>query len=204
MAARHEITPGDIMAPADYAARRAELRAEITELKRDRRLAVGPDATFYFESYDTMWHQVHEMLHVEKGGAEQVAGELAAYNPLIPRGDELVATVMIEIDDAERRARVLAGLGGFEETLSITVPGTVPGTGATVAIAGVAEQDVDRTNAAGKASSVQFVHFRFTPDQIAAFKSGDGDVVVGVGHPSYAHMAVLPPAVRAALARDFD
>ena len=199
MAAKREITPGDIMAPADYAARRRELRAEIGALKRDRRLAVGPDATFYFESYDTMWHQVHEMLHVEKGGAEQVAGELAAYNPLIPKGDELVATVMIEIDDAERRARVLAGLGGFEETLSITVPGA-----AGAAVAGVAEQDVDRTNAAGKASSVQFVHFRFTPDQIAAFRSGDGDVVVGVGHPNYAHMAVLPKAVRAALARDFD
>ncbi len=195
MAVKREITPDDIMAPEDYAARRSELRARITELKRDRRMAVGPDATFYFESYDTMWHQVHEMLHVEKGGAEQIPGELAAYNPLVPKGDELVATVMFEIADPARRDRVLAGLGGVEETFSISVAGA--------AIAGIAEQDVDRTNAAGKASSVQFVHFGFTPDQITAFGSGDGDVVVGVGHPNYAHMAVMPAAVRAALARDF-
>jgi hypothetical protein len=195
MAAKREIAPEDIMAPEDYAARRSELRARITELKRDRRIAVGPDAMFYFESYDTMWHQVHEMLHVEKGGAEQVPGELAAYNPLIPKGEELVATVMFEIADPARRERVLAGLGGVEETFSITVAGA--------AITGVAEQDVDRTNSAGKASSVQFVHFPFTPDQIAAFRSGDGDVVVGVGHPNYAHMAVMPDAARAALALDF-
>jgi hypothetical protein len=194
--AGRKLTPGDIMAPADYAARRAELRAEISAIKRDRRMAVGPDATFYFESRDTMWHQVHEMLHVEKGGAEQIAGELAAYNPLIPDGAELVATVMFEIADAARRARVLAALGGVEQTFSITVAGA--------AIPGVPEEDVDRTNAAGKASSVQFVHFRLSPDQIAAFQSGDGEVVVAVGHANYAHMAVMPAAVRRALAGDFD
>ncbi len=194
--AGRKLTPGDIMAPEDYAARRREFRAEIGAVKRDRRMAVGPDAAFYFESHDTMWHQVHEMLHVEKGGAEQIAGELAAYNPLIPDGAELVATVMFEIADAARRARVLAGLGGVEETFSVSVAGA--------RVAGIPEQDVDRTNSAGKASSVQFVHFRFTPDQIAAFKSGDGDVVVGVGHPSYAHMAVMTKQVRAALATDFD
>ncbi len=123
-------------------------------------------------------------------------GDLAAYNPLIPKGDELVATVMFEIGDAARRERVLAGLGGVEETFSITIAGA--------AIAGVAEADVDRTNAAGKASSVQFVHFRFTPGQIAALRSPEGDVVVGVGHRNYAHMAVMPANVRAAVAGDFD
>ncbi len=196
MAARREITPGDIMATEEYAARRRELRAEMSALKRDRRMAVGPDATFYFESYDTMWHQVHEMLRVEKCGAEQIAGEFAAYNPLIPNGNELVATVMFEIADEARRARVLAGLGGVEQTFSITVAGR--------AIAGVPEDDVDRTNAAGKASSVQFVHFPFTPDRIAAFGSGDGEVVVAVGHAEYAHLAVMPKRVRRALAADFD
>ena len=193
--AGRKLTPGDIMAPEDYAARRRELRAEISAIKRDRRMAVGPDATFYFESRDTMWHQVHEMLHVEKGGVDQIAGELAAYNPLIPDGAELVATVMFEIADPARRARVLAELGGVEQTFSITVAGE--------AIPGAPEEDVDRTNAAGKASSVQFVHFRFSPGQIAAFKSHDGEVVVAVGHAAYAHMAVMPKPVRTALAGDF-
>jgi len=196
MAAKHEITLADIIAPADYAARRRELRAEISKKKRDRRMAIGPDAMFYFESYDTMWHQVHEMLHVEKGGRDQIPDELEAYNPLVPNGHELVATVMFEIADPARRGRVLAGLGGVEETFSITVAGQ--------AIAGVPEEDVDRTNAAGKASSVQFVHFPFSPGQIAAFKSGDGEVIVAVGHDNYAHMAVMAKPVRAALAEDFD
>ena len=174
MAARREITLGDIIAPEDYAARRREYRVKITGIKRDRRIAIGPDATFYFESYETMWHQVHEMLHVEKGGREQIPDELAAYNPLVPNGHELVATVMFEIADPTRRAGVLAELGGVEQTFSITVAGQE--------IAGVPEEDVDRTNAAGKASSVQFVHFPFSPDQVEAFKSENGDVIVAVDH----------------------
>ena len=122
-------------------------------------------------------------------------GDLAAYDPLIPEGDELVATVMFEIGDPARRERVLAALGGVEQTFSITVAGA--------AIAGVAETDIDRTNAAGKASSVRFVHFRFTAGQIAALRSADGEVIVGVGHPNDADMAVMPANVRAALAGDF-
>ena len=196
MAAKREITLSDIMAPADYAARRRELKSEIGAKKRDRRVAIGPDAMFYFESYDTMWHQVHEMLHVEKGGRDQIPDELEAYNPLIPNGHELVATVMFEIADPARRARVLGGLGGVEQTFSITVAGEK--------VAGVPEEDVDRTNAAGKASSVQFVHFPFSSDQIEAFKSDDGEVIVAVGHDNYAHMAVMPKQVRMALAADFD
>lgn len=196
MAAKREITLSDIMAPADYAARRRELRSEISAKKRDRRMAIGPDAMFYFESYDTMWHQVHEMLHVEKGGRAQIPDELAAYNPLIPNGHELVATVMFEIADPARRARVLGGLGGVEQTFSVTVAGEK--------ITGMPEEDVDRTNAAGKASSVQFVHFPFSSDQIEAFKSGNGEVIVAVGHDNYAHMAVMPSSVRSALAEDFD
>ena len=196
MAVKHEITLSDIMAPADYAAKRRELKSEISAKKRDRRVAIGPDAMFYFESYDTMWHQVHEMLHIEKGGREQIPDELAAYNPLIPNGHELVATVMFEIADPARRARVLGELGGVEQTFSVTVAGEK--------IAGLPEEDVDRTNAAGKASSVQFVHFPFSSDQIEAFKSGDGEVIVAVGHANYAHMAVMQSSVRSALAEDFD
>jgi hypothetical protein len=196
MPARHAIAAEDIMPAAEYAARRAELRGRIGAAKRLRRLEVGPFVTFYFESWQTLWLQVQEMLHIERGGAAQVPDELAAYNPLVPNGRELVATFMIEIDDAERRKRALAGLGGIEETAFIEVAGeTVPG---------VPETDQDRTTAAGKASSVQFVHFPFSAAQIASFRSPGAKVVVGLRHPAYSHMAVLPEPVRAALAEDFD
>ncbi|MBV8392657.1 MAG: DUF3501 family protein [Alphaproteobacteria bacterium] len=194
------MTPRKIDASAiipvnEYGALRPERRKKIAELKKYRRLEVGPFATFYFESYDTMLHQVHEMLFIEKGGEEQLKDELAAYNPLIPQGAELVATVMFEIDDPIRRARVLATLGGVEHTAFIRVGGET--------IKCVAEDDQERTREDGKASSVLFMRFPFTPQQIAAFKGGAGDVVVGFDHPNYGHMAVMPPAVRQALSADF-
>lgn len=184
-----------ILPMADYARERAERRRRITELKRNRRLEVGPFAMFYFESYDTMLHQVHEMLFIEKGGAEQIPGELAAYNPLIPQGSELVATVMFEIDDPVRRARVLATLGGVEHTAFIRI--------GSEKVRGAAESDQERSRDDGKASSVHFLRFAFTPAQIAAFRGGKDDVVVGFDHPNYGHMAVMPQAVRETLAQDF-
>lgn len=184
-----------ILPMADYAKQRAERRRRISELKRNRRLEVGPFATFYFESYDTMLHQVHEMLFIEKGGAEQIPGELAAYNPLIPQGSELVATVMFEIDDPVRRARVLATLGGVEHTAFIRIGGEK--------VRGAAESDQERSRDDGKTSSVHFLRFPFTPAQIAAFRDSKDDVVVGFEHRNYGHMAVMPQAVRHALAQDF-
>ena len=196
MTPQHEITPADIMPMDDYAAVRAERRKAMGELKKNRRVAVGPDATFYFESYDTMFHQVHEMLFIEKGGDEQIADELSAYNPLIPNGRELVATLMFEIDEPVRRAAFLAGLGGVEETVSLAFEGET--------IEAVAEQDVDRTTAEGKASSIQFLHFPFTPGQIETFRAPGAQVTLGIGHAKYGHTAVLPEDVRVALAQDFD
>lgn len=190
------ITSADIMPMADYEKVRGDKRAEITRIKKNRRLEVGPFATFYFENRETMWHQIHEMLFIERGGDAQIADELAAYNPLIPNGRELVATVMIEIDDERRRRTVLGRLGGFEETIFIRI--------GDAEIIAVPEDDIDRTTADGKASSVQFVHFPFTDDQAAAFKAGDGQAVLGIGHENYAHMAVMPDAVRKALAGDLD
>jgi hypothetical protein len=190
-----KIEPSVIIPLAEYAPQRAERRKRMAEIKKTRRLEVGPFATFYFESYDTMLHQVHEMLFIEKGGAEQLPDELAAYNPLIPQGAELVATVMFEIDDPIRRARVLASLGGIEDNAFIRVGGDT--------VRGISEEDQERTREDGKASSVQFVRFPFTAAQIAAFKGGGGDVIVGFDHPNYGHMAVMSPAVRQALAQDF-
>ena len=179
---------------ADYAKVRAERRKQIAEYKKNRRLEVGPYAMFYFESYETMLHQVHEMLFIEKGGPAQIPDELAAYNPLIPQGSELVATVMFEIDDPVRRARVLASLGGIEHKAFLKVAGET--------IRSLAEDDQERTREDGKASSVLFMRFPFTSSQVAAFKSGAGEVIVGFDHANYGHMALMPPAVRRALAED--
>jgi len=191
-----QITAADIIPAAEYAGRRKELRAAIVAMKRQRRLQVGPYATLHFENFDTMRMQVQEMLHIEKGGAEQLPGELAAYNPLIPNGHELVATVLFEIDDPDRRASFLGKLGGVEETAFIEVGG--------MRVAGVAEADQDRSTAAGKASAVQFIHYPFKPAEIAAFRQAGARIVVGFDHPAYPHMTVMPEPVRAALAADFD
>ena len=195
MTARTKILPSDILDPAEYARTRADRRRELAARKRLRRVEVGPSITFYFENYDTMWHQVHEMLHIERGGEAQIADELEAYNPLIPQGAELVATFMIEIDDEIRRKRVLGGLGGIEDAAFFRIGDWT--------IRGTPEAGTDRTTAEGKASSVQFVHFPFTASQIAAFRTPDAQVVLGLSHPNYSHMAVLPDAVRAELAGDF-
>jgi hypothetical protein len=98
-AMKKEITPADILPYETYAKERKARRAAITAMKKNRRVEVGPYATFYFENYDTMFQQIQEMLHIEKGGAEQLEDELRAYNPLIPQGNELVATIMFEIND---------------------------------------------------------------------------------------------------------
>ncbi len=195
MALKTEITREDLIPVDQYAATRKERKAKLTEKKRDRRIEIGPHATFYFENFETMWHQIQEMLYIERGGEDQIEDELSAYNPLVPKGRELVATVMFEIGDPDRRARVLAKLGGVEETMWIKVGDDK--------IMGVAETDVDRTNAAGKASSVQFVHFPFTDAQVKAFRDPNVEVVVGIGHENYPHMSVMPAAVRRALSEDF-
>lgn len=193
---KHQIVPDDIMSMAAYAKVRRDERRKLVELKRYRRVEVGPFVTFYFECYETMWHQVHEMVYIEKGGADQVPGELAAYNPLVPKGDELVATVMIEIDDPAQRQRMLAGLGGIERTAFLGF--------ADETVAGVAEEDAERSTPEGKASSVQFVHFRFRPEQIAKFRRAGTEVTLGLRHANYRHMTILPEAVRATLSQDFD
>src|SRR5215475_10520168 len=120
-AAARKIAPSDILSDQDYSQKRKQLRSEAILLKKPRRVEVGPFATFYFENYQTMWLQVMEMLRIEKGGTEQIAGELEAYNPLIPQGDELIATLMLEIEDADRRNATLLTLGGIEETVFLEI-----------------------------------------------------------------------------------
>jgi hypothetical protein len=193
---RRRLTRADILPLDEYANVRRQRRAETSEIKKRRRVEVGPFATFYFENFATMWQQVQEMLYIEKGGEAQIDDELAAYNPLIPQGSELVATVMFEIDDPARRARELARLGGIENSAFIEVGGA--------RVRGEADPTRDNTSPDGKASSVQFLRFPFSAEQAASFKAPGARVLVGFDHPNYGHMAMLSEPVRAALAEDFD
>ena len=193
---RRRLTRADILPLDEYAKVRRTRRGEISAIKKRRRVEVGPFATFYFENFDTMWQQVQEMLYIEKGGEAQIDDELAAYNPLIPQGGELVATVMFEIDDPARRARELARLGGIENHAFIEIGGARS--------RGEADPTRENTSPDGKASSVQFLRFAFSPEQVAAFKAPGARVLVGFDHANYGHMAMMPEPVRAALSEDFD
>jgi len=191
--AQRKITPADILSIAEYDQQRKSLKTNLIPMKKQRRIEVGPFATFYFENYATMWLQVQEMLRIEKGGEEQIPGELAAYNPLIPQGEELIATLMLEIEDEKRRNAVLLTLGGIEESVFLEVGGET--------IRATPTEYDDRTTADGKTSSVHWLRFKLTKEQIARF-AGER-VVLGVSHPNYGHMAVLSAETRAALAKDF-
>lgn len=195
MTIKTKLEESDIIDTKKYESIRNKFRKDIVEEKKLRRIAVGPYATFYFESYDTMWYQVQEMLRIEKGGQEQIKDELLAYNPLIPDGLELVATIMFEIDNPDIRTAFLSGLGGVEEKITMRVGEKM--------ITAVPEEDVDRTSATGKASSVQFVHFNFSESEISEFKRNGAQVVLGINHPKYSHSTTLQEDSRVTLAKDF-
>ena len=193
---KREIQKSDIMPLDAYIKDRKELRKNIVNFKKNRRIALGPYATFYFESYETMLAQVQEMLYIEKGGDEQLHDELIAYNPLIPNGKELTATLMFEIDNPISRAAFLGKVGGIEEMVFMKINGET--------VKAVPEEDVDRTSAEGKASSVQFIHFNFTDEQIQKFKSSDVNIELGVEHREYSHTTKLSKENIASLSADFS
>lgn len=192
----HVITEADILPLSDYETIRLEKREENILRKKFRQMAVGPYATITFESWDSMWLQVQEMLRIEKGGAEQVNDELTAYNPMVPNGSELTATLMFEIDDEERRRAFLSKLGGVENHIGIEFDGEY--------VAAEPEMDVDRTNADGKASAVQFLHFPFSADQVAKWLAGQGQAMLRIDHPNYGHAVLIDKDRRSELARDFS
>ena len=193
---KREIQKEDIIPLDMYIEKRRELRKNIVDFKKNRRIALGPYATFYFESYETMLAQVQEMLYIEKGGDEQLNDELSAYNPLIPNGKELTATLMFEIDNPISRATFLGKVGGIEETVFMKINGEI--------IKAVPEEDVDRTSAAGKASSVQFIHFNFNDVQIEKFKSNNSEIELGINHKEYSHTTKLSEENISSLSADFD
>ena len=193
---KREIQKEDIMPLDVYIEKRRELRKSIVDYKKNRRVALGPYATFYFESYETMLAQVQEMLYIEKGGDEQLQDELTAYNPLIPNGKELTATLMFEIDNPISRAAFLGKVGGIEETVFMKINAEK--------IKAVPEEDVDRTSTEGKASSVQFIHFHFNDDQIEKFKSNSSEIELGIDHKEYSHSTKLSKENIASLTTDFS
>ena len=189
---KEDLLPLDI-----YTKNRKQIRKDIIELKKTRRIALGPYATFYFESFETMLAQVQEMLYIEKGGDEQLKDELIAYNPLVPNGKELVATIMFEIDNPVSRATFLGKLGGVEECVFIKIDNDD-------IIYGLSEIDVDRTSAEGKASSVQFVHFNLTEEQILKFKENNSSIEIGIDHKEYSHTTKLTETNIKTLSSDFN
>ena len=193
---KREIQKQDIMPLDLYIKQRKVLRKDIVQFKKDRRIALGPYATFYFESYETMLAQVHEMLYIEKGGDEQLKDELMAYNPLIPNGKELIATLMFEIDNPVSRAAFLGKVGGIENNVYMKIDGHK--------IKAIPEEDVDRTSSEGKASSVQFIHFKFSGDQIKKFKLCSQDVEIGIDHKEYSHTTKLTNLTMKSLSADFN
>jgi hypothetical protein len=185
----------DLLSADIYEKNRKQIRKELVEYKKSRRVPLGPYATFYFENFETMLGQIQEMLHIEKGGDAQLKDELEAYNPLIPKGDELVATLMFEIDDPTLRADFLNKVGGIEEKVYLQVDKDK--------IEAKAETDVDRTSAEGKASSVQFVHFNFSENQIIKIKDSKSKVILGINHNLYKHSTIISEDTKKSLIKDF-
>ena len=193
---KRKIEKGDIMPLDVYTEKRKELRKGIVEYKKNRRVPLGPYATFYFESYETMLAQVQEMLYIEKGGDDQLKDELTAYNPLVPNGKELTATLMFEIDNPVSRAAFLGKVGGIEEKVYMKIDGDL--------IKAVPEEDVDRTSSEGKASSVQFIHFKFNDEQIKKFRSDSSNIEIGIDHNEYSHSTKLNAETVKSLILDFS
>ena len=189
------IEKSDILSRDEYKSKRKRLREEMVLRKKFRRVDIGPYVTMYFENKDTIIHQINEMVYIEDGGEEQIDDEILAYKSLVPNGQELIATVMIEIDSPIKRAEFLAKMGGFEEKISIKIGDKV--------IKGNAELDGDRTTADGKASSVQFVHFEFEEEAIQIIKNHMENVSISINHPNYKHSSILNIDTVKELVKDF-
>lgn len=189
------ITADDILPIDQYELIRADKKQEAIARKKLTRISVGPYATVLFETWDSMWLQIQEMLRIEKGGAEQLPDELAAYDPMVPKGTEMTATVLFEIEDEVRRDAFLRSIGGIEDHIVLDVCGHIA--------KARPEGDVERTRERdGKASSVHFFHFDLSPEAVAAWKSGEGRIMLVIDHPNYGHAAMIGEQSRAFLARE--
>jgi hypothetical protein len=189
------ITAADILPVSQYETIRADKRQEAILRKKLTRIAVGPNATAMFETWDSMWLQIQEMLRIEKGGEAQIPDELAAYDPMVPKGSELTATLLFEVPDPVRRDAFLRSIGGVENHIALQIGNET--------IRARAEGDVERTRESdGKASAVHFMHFDFSPEAIAAWRSGEGQAMFVIDHPNYGHAALIGSETRSFLTRE--
>ncbi|HJX17069.1 MAG TPA: DUF3501 family protein [Acidiferrobacterales bacterium] len=185
----------NLMGLEQYAGIRPTFRAEVMAHKRDRQVAIGPHATLYFEDRLTMQYQVQEMLRIERVfEAEGIEDELAAYNPLIPDGNNWKATFMVEIGDIEARRVALMQMVGIENQVWVQVAGSER-------VYAIADEDLERATE-DKTSSVHFLRFELTPAMVAAVKQGAA-IGMGIEHEAYSHSVhAVPENVRRSLAAD--
>ena len=179
-----------------YAKERSAFRARVLAHKRNRIVHLGPHVTLLFEDELTIRYQIQEMLRIEKTFDEAgIQQEVDAYNPLVPDGSNLKATMLLEYEDADARHAALAQLRGIEDHVFMRVAGFP-------VVRAIADEDLDREND-DKTSAVHFVRFELTPAMIAAFKAGT-PVALSVDHPNYqAEVAMISPLVQETLASDF-
>jgi hypothetical protein len=192
-----KLAPADLLSLEHYARERAAIRARMIAYRGMRRLAVGAHCTWSFEDRETVRYQVQEMLRAERVfEAEGIADELAAYNPLIPDGGNLKATMLIEYDDPVERGLRLRELRGLERSCWMQVGGGPR-------VYAVADEDLEREND-DKTSAVHFLRFEFTPTMLAALRSG-ATLAAGTDHPQYGcGVEPLPAALHAALLADLS
>ena len=189
-----QLNASDLMSLEQYARERAGFRAKVLEHKKTRQVALGPNATLYFEDLLTIQYQVQEMLRIEKiFEAEGIEDELSAYNALIPDGSNWKATFMLEYTDSEIRKRELARLVGVEDKVWVQVDGHDKSFA-------IADEDMER-NTAEKTSAVHFMRFELTAEMVATLQGGAG-LAMGVDHDNLAVTVTVPDAVRDSLVND--
>lgn len=190
------LTRADLMSLETYASEREGFRARALAHKRTRRLALGDHVTLLFEDRLTVQYQVQEMLRIERiFEPAAIQAELDAYNPLVPGGRDLRATMLIEYPDPSQRHAALDMLGGIEHRVFAEVEGVHRAQTH-------ADEDIDRSNGA-RTAAVHFLRFAFTPVQIAALRGGAG-LAFGIDDPRMPLRIDAPAATHAALLRDFD
>ncbi len=188
-----KLTLADIADARAYERERDALRAQVIELKRCRRVAIGTVVSVMFESRETMRYQIQEMARVERIFTDDgIQQELDVYNPLIPEPGQLCATLFIELTSDDQMREWLPRLVGIENSVLFRLPtATVRGV---VRAEHAAQLTRDEITAA-----VHYITFHFTPDQVAVFAEG---VTLEIDHPAYRESAMLPAATEAELLRD--
>jgi hypothetical protein len=191
-----QIARDSLLSLESYAKQRKAFRARVLAHKKNRTVRLGEHVTLIFEDELTIRYQIQEMLRIEKTFEEQgIQDELDAYNPLVPDGTNLKATMMIEYDDPVVRKRELARLKGIEDRVYVQVDGQPR-------VYAIADEDLERETEE-KTSSVHFLRFEFEPAMIASFRQGSA-VAIGIDHPNYGvRVDEIAPQVQGALAQDF-